>query len=268
MIVCFSGTGNTLHVARLLAEKIGQDVFLLEGDVLQNPQTVELSTKDTGEPVVWAFPTYSWGIPPVVVDFIKNVGLGAGTMAARHFMLTTCGDDMGLTDRQWRRLMKDRGLRDVAAFAVVMPNTYVCMKGFDVDSPEIAEEKIAAADSKIGAIADAIDSGGPDMLVPGAFAWIKTRVVYPWFMKYKMSAKPFGHTAGCTGCGTCARLCPMSNISMSDDASGAPAPVWGSRCAMCLRCYHACPHHAVAYGKATDGKGRQWLGMGRGALVR
>ena len=40
MIVCFSGTGNTLHVARLLAEKIGQDVFLLDGDVLQNPQTV------------------------------------------------------------------------------------------------------------------------------------------------------------------------------------------------------------------------------------
>ena len=58
MIVCFSGTGNTLHVARLLAEKIGQDVFLLDGDVLQNPQTVELNTKDTGEPVVWAFPTY------------------------------------------------------------------------------------------------------------------------------------------------------------------------------------------------------------------
>ena len=33
-------------------------------------------------------------------------------------------------------------------------------------------------------------------------------------------------------------------------------PHWGNRCAMCLRCYHSCPRNAVAYGKATAGKGR------------
>ena len=56
----------------------------------------------------------------------------------------------------------------------------------------------------------------------------------------------------CTGCGGCARSCPLGNIAMQPGGT----PHWGNRCAMCLRCYHSCPRNAVAYGKATAGKGR------------
>ena len=37
-------------------------------------------------------------------------------------MLTTCGDDMAYTDRQWRRIMHGRGLAATGAYAVVMPD--------------------------------------------------------------------------------------------------------------------------------------------------
>lgn len=66
-----------------------------------------------------------------------------------------------------------------------------------------------------------------------------------------MSPKPFRHTEKCTSCGLCSRSCPMENIAMKPGG-----PEWGKHCALCLRCYHICPTHAVAYGKATDGKGQ------------
>lgn len=261
MIICFSGTGNTLYVASLLAEKTGLDIFRLEREALLSPSSVNLDTASADEKVIWAFPTYSWGVPPVVARFIREFTPGPVFRKSRQYMLTTCGDDMGLADRQWRALMAGRGLEAAAAFSVIMPNTYVCMKGFDVDSPEVARAKVNAAAGRVGEIAAAMNAGGSDMLKRGSFPWIKSKIIYPWFVRFDMSPKPFRHTEACVGCGICARLCPMENISMTRKSGQRPAPEWSDRCALCLRCYHACPHHAVAYGHTTDGKGRQWLGL-------
>lgn len=254
MIVLFSGTGNTRYVAGLLAEALSDsDVIELTAEQLRNPDTVFI---DSSERIVWAFPTYSWGIPPVVAELIKRASLSPEALGASHYMLTTCGDDMADTDRQWRKLMHKRGLNACGAYSVVMPNTYTLMKGFDVDSPELAASKIAAAPDTVRKIADAIVNGGPDILVRGRFAIIKSGVIYPWFVRFAMSPKPFHALAACTGCGTCARTCPMGNIKMQKETGTSSVPVWGKQCALCLRCYHICPHHSVAYGKATDGKGQ------------
>ena len=110
------------------------------------------------------------------------------------------------------------------------------MKGFDVDAPEIAAANTDAMPRRVGAVAEAL----------------KTAVVYPFFKRFCMSPAPFRHNDKCTACGLCAVSCPLGNISMSDGN-----PVWGRKCALCLRCYHICPSHAVAYGKETDGKGQK-----------
>ena len=171
-------------------------------------------------------------------------------------MLTTCGDDMGYTDRQWRSIARRRGLDTAGAYAVIMPNTYTLMKGFDVDSHEVSRKKVADSAGRIELIAKAIEDGGEDMTIRGSFPWVKSAVIYPWFKRFAMSPKPFHTTEGCVSCGLCARSCPMANISMGDDKR----PHWGKDCALCLRCYHICPRHSIAYGKATDGKGQQFLG--------
>ncbi|MDE6331846.1 MAG: EFR1 family ferrodoxin, partial [Muribaculaceae bacterium] len=86
----------------------------------------------------------------------------------------------------------------------------------------------------------------------GSFAWIKSALIYPLFMRYGLSSKPFAATSACTGCGKCARNCPTATVVMQGNR-----PLWnGRRCAMCERCYHACPVHAVKYGTATKGKGQ------------
>ena len=147
MIVYFSGTGNTRHCAAQLSRLTGDELFELGPDELSRPGDILLDTSDGH--IVWAFPTYAWGVPPVMERFMSEVVLGEKAMSSRHYMLTTCGDDMGYTDRQWRKIMLARGLDVAGAYAVVMPNTYTLMPGFDVDSRELAHKKMEESRGRI-----------------------------------------------------------------------------------------------------------------------
>lgn len=250
MIIYFTGTGNSRDVAVRLSSILGDnDIIELCGDAIRNK---ELKAKQPCKAVVWVFPVYSWGVPPVVVKFIKEVKL-SGAGAASHHMVATCGDDAGLTANQWRRLISLRNWTPASASTVIMPNTYTLMKGFDVDPEDVAHKKLEASKERVADIARRIRAAAvDDDVVKGRFAWFKSRIIYPWFKRFAMSPKPFHATDSCTGCGLCARSCPLGNISMNDSRR----PCWGNDCALCLRCYHICPAAAVQYGKSTCGKGR------------
>ena len=66
------------------------------------------------------------------------------TSGMTHHMFTTCGDDIGDCAAMWRSDIAARGWRSGRAFSVQMPNTYVTMRGFDVDSTETAQCKVSA----------------------------------------------------------------------------------------------------------------------------
>lgn len=260
MIIVFSGTGNSLAVAHGLRKRLGGELCVLEREVLLNPSGRVLEVPQ-GEDVVWVFPVYSWGVPPVVAGFIRKSKI-KGAHEAQHFMVCTCGDDIGRADDQWRSLIGRRGWSPRGAFSVQMPNTYVLMKGFEVDSQEVAAGKLASMPERLDTVAAAIRRGYSESdVVRGSSAWLKTAVVYPLFRRFCMSPRPFHATDACTSCGLCSRSCPMENISMApggtDECSSRPS--WGNRCALCLRCYHICPSHAVAYGHETASKGQKQI---------
>lgn len=243
MIIWFSGTGNSRLVAYGLSKCLGDESLVR----IDSHVTKEINaSKD--EAIVWVFPVYSWGVPPVVKDYIREVKLEGGK---RHFMVCTCGDDCGLTYEMWRKLIRKRGWIAGGGFSVEMPNTYVSLPGFDVDSPAVARRKLNDSHKRIAEVARAVRVGSRiDTTVKGKFAWFKTKVIYPFFMRFLMSPKPFHHTDACVECGKCVRICPLENTKM--DADG---PAWGENCAGCLACYHVCPHNAVQYGNRTKGKG-------------
>lgn len=257
MIYCFSGTGNTRRIALELSRSLHTDLHEFSAQELRNPGEVKQESKD--EIIIWAFPTYSWGVPPVVRRIIKE-GMLDFKADAFHLAVTTCGDDVGNLATMFRKDIEARGLTAGAVFSVQMPNTYVMMKGFDVDSPSLAEKKIAASADRVKFIAENINAGrvGKESsdVVKGAFPLIKTSVIYPWFVRHSMNPKYFHVDDGkCVSCGRCAKACPMDNISY--DESGRP--VWGKECAFCTACYHVCPAHAVQWRKATLGKGRKTI---------
>lgn len=247
MIVCFSGTGNSLSVARRLAAGLGDEIVMIDRRFYDRP-VVDADT--VGSRVVWVFPIYSWSVPPVVASVMERVEGISRDMPS--WMVATCGDDAGLTDRTWRSMAQQRGWKPMGAYTVEMPNTYVTMPGFDVDAEAVVDSKLAAMPGRVDSIVAAIKAGKSETdVVRGRFAWLKSRVIFPWFKSHAMSPRGFSSTDACIGCGACARACPMMNIILRDRR-----PSWGNTCAFCLACYHACPSHAVAYGRSTASHGQ------------
>lgn len=253
MIIFFSGTGNSHMVASKLGSLLDDsEIIWLKGELLFDPLGCKLAT--SAKRIIWVFPTYSWGVPPVVKRFMTEAEIDGADQAV-HYMVTTCGDDIGETASQWKRIIKKRKWNCGYAYSVMMPNTYVLMKGFDVDPKDVSDQKLADAPKVLERIAKLIKSNTPgDVVTKGSWAKVKSRLIYPWFVKFCMSPKPFKSNGRCIGCGKCAKACPMENITMDESK-----PQWHNRCALCLRCYHICPCDAVDYGHATKDKGQYFL---------
>lgn len=263
MILWFSGTGNSRWVAEQLSARLSLPMTELRPSVTSVP----LGISPEGSAVIWAFPVYSWGIPPYIRSIMRSLIFeGENVENSVHHLVLTCGDDCGLAPEMWRHDIAKRGWKSGNVYSVIMPNNYVCMKGFDVDPKTLEAEKLAAAPIRVDSIAESLSNYVPgtatDDVVRGSFAWIKTKVIYPWFVRHAMSPRSFRHTNACISCGKCAAVCPLRNIAMqpatSPDSSGRTRkyPSWGPDCAGCLACYHICPRHAVMYGKSTEKKGQ------------
>ena len=251
MILCFSGTGNSRAVAQRPAAILGETLISISDC---EPAEVDLTGHKR---LILCCPVHSWGLPKAVMRYLKKLTLADVDMAdIPQFLVLTCGDDVGLAHEQWRKSVRRRAWRPRSAHSVFMPNTYVTLPGFDVDSPVVVDEKLAAFPRRIAEIAHAIKCNSPvDSVHKGRMAWLKTRIIYPLFMRFLTSPKPFDvDRSVCISCGKCSRACPLGNVTMKD---GAPA--WGKNCTLCLGCYHVCPVKAIGYGKRTDNKGQYYF---------
>ena len=93
MIIWFSGTGNSEWVAEQLASALGERMVSV-AEALTAGGDIHFTLHD-GERLGFVFPTYSWGPPPVVTEFVEKMQI-TGTPSS-CFMVTTCGDDIGLS---------------------------------------------------------------------------------------------------------------------------------------------------------------------------
>lgn len=229
MLYCFSGTGNSQWVADKL-KGLMED----EADVFG-----------------MVFPVYAWGIPMVVREHIE--AHQEDIKKAKYvWAVMTCGDDIGYADQI---LNKALGRKADLVISVHMPNTYVCLPGFDVDKDEVAQAKVQKTLQRIPAVAESIkNQEHKTEVVRGSFAWMKTYVLRPLFNRFLVTDKYFHTNKNCIQCKRCVRGCPLDNITT--DESGKV--VWKhEHCTGCLRCYHRCPSHAVHFGRFTKNKGQK-----------
>lgn len=250
MIFYFSGTGNSLWIARKLAETHKEQLFSIPEEMRNHPGAIRYALAPD-EKIGFVFPVYSWGPPRIVEEFVEKLSFD-NYHAQYLFFVCSCGDDVGLTRQVFVKRLEKKGWNCRAGFSVIMPNTYVLMKGFDTDPKEVEERKLFDAVPAVEHISAIIESrrDGVFLCKEGSFAWIKTKLINPLFNTCQISAKPFRTTGDCISCGLCVEACPVENIKLKDK------PVWENHCTSCLACYHICPRQAVQYGNATKGKGQ------------
>lgn len=125
MVFYFSATGNSLWVARQLADAFGMS---LHSVVSRKEEGSRLSVFSDKEPLFLVFPVHSWGPAVPMFDFIDGFVTDDYT-GQPIYIVCVCGDDCGRTDKIVDKMLHRKGLRLTSAFSVQMPNNYILLPG-------------------------------------------------------------------------------------------------------------------------------------------
>lgn len=261
MIFYLSGTGNTRWAAKTIAEKTGDRLVSIPDLVRMvnsHPKTSGISvTLAEGERLGLCFPVHGWRPPLIVRDFISRLCVNANG----HYVyaLCTAGDNIGETmDLLCSDLLK-RGIGLSAAFSLIMPESYLGLPFFNLDSPEREKAKIEKSAADLQKFADDIlRLRYCEHLVKGRWPRIDSRLLGGFFKRYLITDRHFHvDSRRCVKCGICADVCPTHNV----DGGLGHEPRWrhDGSCLACFACYHHCPHHAIDYGCLTKHKGQYFF---------
>ena len=248
-IYYFSGTGNSLHVARELQKRISE-VKLIPIISLVSKESV----RTNGETVGFVFPHYASSLPKIVHTFIEKLDLGS----ARYlFAIATRGRTQTMAFVEIDKILKKKGKRLDSFFVFTMPSgSEPLVKGY---ASRITEERILRLESEMLARLDSIhrtimnqeisreeDTGDgttpPPLLVP--FLPL-IRVIAPLLVplgKLVETKFEFYYDEKCTGCGVCEKVCLAEKVQMVDGK-----PVWQEavKCHGCFACLNFCPEESI-----------------------
>ena len=251
MILWYSGCGNSRFVAQQLSEKLSDSNMVFIPDAARNNTVLEFKPDET---LGIVFPVYSWSVPRLVSEFLrkaKYIGHPSYVFAA-----CTCGDETGLTIKHLKKDLSKQGLTLDAFFSFQMPETYINLPGFKLDTPENAQRKIDTTRKQLDETVKLIQQhaiGNFDQLKGGS-SFLKSNILKPLFYGLLITDRKFRVSDACIGCGICGKNCPLKNITMQNDR-----PKWNGHCTNCMSCYHRCPKNAINFGKASLGKGQYYF---------
>lgn len=238
----FTGSGNSLWVARTLAEKMENTSLVPMAKV---DDVVKLSA---GERMGLVFPIHMWGCPPLVNRFVSRINAADD---GRIFAVAVCAGALAASLKALRRRVTKKGLVLTAGFSVAMPSIYLPFG--DIPEEEKLKDIFSKAEVKIGQIAEALENG-ENMPVEKGPHW--QNIVFSMLNALIIGQVPkldrsFSADEKCTACGVCVKVCPVNNIELKEGK-----PVWLNHCEQCFACLHWCPEEAIQFGKSTVGKKR------------
>lgn len=243
-IYYFTGTGNSLAAAMRIARALG-DARLIPIASLPDQDAIVPQADRVGI----VCPVYDCGLPVIVAEFAQRLDLSG---AGYTFGVVTMGG-MGVSAlHQLDGILNKQGRGLDAGFAVAMPANFP-----PVGRPPEGEKRgkiLADANERLDGIAGTIGQGIPSPPGPAPLSRLVKGLMYGSFAGSVHEADTrFSVSDECTACGTCARVCPVGNISLADDR-----PVWHHRCELCCACLHFCPTEAIqlAMLRGTEGRGR------------
>ncbi len=232
--IYLSGTGNTKYCMEQLLSLLDHSAKAIP---LESDDTIkEIEKNDT---IILAYPTQFSNAPYMVRDFIcKNKLLWKDKkVLCMVTMGAFSGDGAGCT----ARLLKKYGAVILGGVHIKMPDS-VCDSKLLKKNIEKNKQIVAQANKKIVLVAQQIKQGKYPKdgitFIAHVIGLLGQRL---WFYK-----KTTGYTdkakinSDCVGCGVCASLCPMKNISIKDGKA-----VFEKKCTMCYRCVSQCPKKAI-----------------------
>lgn len=240
-IYYFSGTGNSLAVARNLTKK-------LNAVLIPIPKQIALENiESSSEAIGLVFPLYDFKAPKIVDKFISKLK----NLDSKYiFAVCTYGISPLNAIRDFKKLIEEKGGKLSLGFAVKMPHNGIgsgiyskkthkeMFEAWNIKQDEITSCVMHGKEGiyeKGGFISDFVLTGNFLGMLPTMFNLMRQVAVKGWeSMKLHAGDK-------CVNCSICSRICPMCNIKMQEGS-----PTFGDNCAGCLGCLNWCPQNAIS----------------------
>ncbi len=239
MILYFSATGNCKYVAERLAKALGEEP-------LSMVECMRTERYDfTGESIGIIAPTYDWGLPSLVKEFLEKATLRADSL----YYIATYGTTPGASGRMAEKAL--RGQRIDAFYAIRMADTWTPI--FDLSTPEKVAVFTRATEEEIDRTIQRIAAREHNRkMTPRTPAILTEWFAEPIYNTWVRKTRHLQGVESCMGWGLCERKCPVQAIKMEEKR-----PVWvKERCVMCLGCLHRCPKFAIQYDGRTQKHGQ------------
>lgn len=244
MIFYFSATGNSKYVADRIAAATGDKTTSITDCCKGDGFSFDGADKTVGI----VSPTYAWGLPIIVREFLQKLTLH--TKPDYLWFAATYGTTPGQTGRFAEDILNANGLSVSAKFSVKMPDTWTPI--FDLSDKKKVSHINERAEVEIDRIIRQIFDRETGDHMKNKTPLCLAKAVYGIEYDAMRKTKHFAVEDSCIGCGLCARNCPVSAIEIREKN-----PVWvKDQCVMCLGCLHHCPKFAIQYGKRTKPHGQ------------
>jgi Flavodoxins len=244
IIYYFTGTGNSLAVAKEIAKGLENCELVPIAPLAGTAGEIVPSADRVGI----VCPVYDMGLPVIVAEFAGKLDLAGSRYV--FGIVTMGGAGVSALDQLDSIVKKKNGRTTDAGFAVVMPGNFPPVHR----PPEGAERDkiLAAAGWQVREIAKKIKNCEPSRPGFSLFSSLVYLITYRLFARsVHESDKKFSVSDACISCGTCAKVCPVHNITM---VQGRPA--WQHACECCCACLHFCPKEAIDLNSLHGTKGR------------
>jgi ferredoxin/flavodoxin len=237
IVFYFSGTGNSLEVAKSLAKELDNCEIIS----MTKPYNLTKEYDSIG----FVYPVYFWGLPKRVIEFIENMSLD-NNKNAYYYSIATYGGLAGNAIYQlYELLFNGHNIKLNYGRTLRMFANYIVAYNMS----EKIEKITKSSNKKLVSIIKSIKMKKNNNV--NKITKIFNSINKDFVGKVSNMDKDFTVNNNCINCGICEKVCPVKNIEIVDKK-----PQYKHHCEQCVACIQFCPQKAINYSNVTQNRRR------------